>query len=71
MCANIQTIQLTIGSDDKYSAYTVKDRKYFHKINFPIDISVFSCSLEIIFYHYCSMDCDSFSTGRKLDELCK
>ena len=51
--------------------YIVKDQKYFHKINFPIDFSVFSCLLEIILWNYCSTDCNNFGTGRKLDELCK
>ena len=45
------------------------DQKYFHKINFPIDFGVFSCSLEIISWHYYSTDCNYF--GRKLYELCK
>ena len=40
------------------SLITVKDQKYFHKINFPIDFSVFSCSLENISWHYCSTDCN-------------
>ena len=53
------------------SVYTVKDLKYFHKINFPIDFSVFSCSLEIILRHFCSTDCNNFGTGSKLYELCK
>ena len=42
---------------------TVTDQKYFHKINFPIDFSVFSCLLEIILWHYYSMDCNTFCTG--------
>ena len=49
--------------------YTVKDKKDFHKPDFSIDFSVFSCSLEIILWH-CA-DCNNFGTGRKLDELCK
>ena len=49
----------------------VKDQKYFHKINFPIDFSVFSFSLEIILRHYCSTDCNNVGTGRKQGELCK
>ena len=54
-----------------WHVYTIKDQKYFHKINFSLDFSVFSCSLEIILWHYYSTDCNNFGTGRQLHELCK
>ena len=57
--------------DNLRKSCTIKDQKYFHKTNFHIDFSVFSVSLEIILWHYCSTDCNTFGTGRKLNELCK
>ena len=45
--------------------------KVFPQNQFPIDFSVFSCSLEIILRNYCSTDCNNFGTGSKLYELYK
>ena len=42
-----------------------------HKINVPIDFHVFSCLLEIIFWHFCTTDNTYFGIAAMLEQLCK